>query len=244
MRCALITMRLCAAWRKTSVKRAVGITAEFMMSASTWPGPTDGNWSASPTSRSPACGGNALMSDAISGRSTIETSSTTNRSQASGSVSQRLKPPLRGSASSKRWMVLAANPVLSAKRLAARPVGAHSATATAFAHRILRMELTRVVFPTPGPPVTTSSLLASANATAARWLSARPPPHFFFPPPLVPAAPQRPPELLLDPSDGSLRVDRGPWRPLADKRLESVGDEPFGAPEISEKNTAAVVDHG
>src|ERR1700726_585234 len=65
-------------------------------------------------------------------------------------------------------MVLAAKPVLSAKRLAARPVGAHSATVTDFAHRILRMELTRVVLPTPGPPVTTSTLLASASATAAR----------------------------------------------------------------------------
>ena len=108
------------------------------------------------------------MSEAINGTSTIETSSTTNRSQASGLVSQRLKPPLRGSASSRRWMVLAPNPVLSAKRLAARPVGAHSATVTDFAHRILRMEFTRVVLPTPGPPVTTSSLLASASATAAR----------------------------------------------------------------------------
>jgi hypothetical protein len=50
------------------------------------------------------------------------------------------------------------------------------------------------------------------------------------------------PELLLDPSDGSFAVDRGPWRLLLDKRLQPFGDEPFGAPEISEKNTAARVD--
>jgi hypothetical protein len=76
-------------------------------------------------------------------------------------------------------MVLAASPVLSAKRLAARPVGVHNAIATDFAQRILRMELTRVVLPTPGPPVTTTNLLASASVTAARWLTASVNPNFF-----------------------------------------------------------------
>src|SRR6202158_5477158 len=108
------------------------------------------------------------MSEAINGTSTIDTSSTTNRLHSSGLVSQRLNPPLRGSASSRRWMVLAARPVLSAKRLAARPVGAHSATVTDFAHRVLRLELTKVVLPTPGPPVTTSSLLARIIASYLR----------------------------------------------------------------------------
>src|SRR3984893_9231993 len=107
------------------------------------------------------------MTEDINGTSIIETLSTTNKSHASRLVWQRLKPPLRGSASSKRWMVLPSNPVLSDKRLAARPVGAHSATLTDLAHRILRIELTRVVLPTPGPPVTTNNLLASASATAA-----------------------------------------------------------------------------
>ena len=58
-------------------------------------------------------------------------------------------------------VVLAASPVLSAKWLAARPVGARNATATAFALRILRIELTSVVLPTPGLPVRTTNLLAS-----------------------------------------------------------------------------------
>src|ERR1019366_7018853 len=49
-------------------------------------------------------------------------------------------------------MVLAINPVLSASRFAARPVGAHNATDTAFARRIFSSELTKVVLPTPGPP--------------------------------------------------------------------------------------------
>jgi hypothetical protein len=63
-------------------------------------------------------------------------------------------------------------PVLSDRRLAAGPVGAQSAISTVFASRILRMELTRVVLPTPGPPVITSTLEARAMRTASRWLSA------------------------------------------------------------------------
>jgi hypothetical protein len=56
--------------------------------------------------------------------------------------------------------------------IAARPGGAQSAIRTPLAARIFRIALTTVVLPTPGPPVTTSTSLASAAATAARWLSA------------------------------------------------------------------------
>ena len=97
------------------------------------------------------------MREAIRGTSTIDASSTTNRSHFSRSVSFRLKPPRRGSASSSRCIVLAANPVLSVSRLAARPVVAHSATETDLAVTIFRIELTKVVLPTPGPPVMTST---------------------------------------------------------------------------------------
>jgi exodeoxyribonuclease V alpha subunit len=65
----------------------------------------------------------------------------------------RRKLPLLGSVSSRRWMVFASRPVLSDKRFAARPVGAQSAIETALAIRIFSTELTRVVLPTPGPPV-------------------------------------------------------------------------------------------
>jgi hypothetical protein len=41
-----------------------------------------------------------------------------------------------------------------------------------FASRILRIELTRGVVPTPGPPVITSTLETRATRTASRWLSA------------------------------------------------------------------------
>jgi hypothetical protein len=38
--------------------------------------------------------------------------------------------------------------------------------------RIFRIELTRVVLPTPGPPLTTSTFVVSASRTASRWLAA------------------------------------------------------------------------
>src|SRR5277367_1509225 len=163
-------MRLSAAWRKTSVKRMTGTAPEAMMSASTCPGPTEGSWSTSPTSSSAAWSGKARSRARISGTSTIEVSSTTSRSQSSGASSVRRKLPVLGSVSSNRWIVFASRPVLSDRRLAARPVGAHNAIAMVFARRILRIELTSVVLPTPGPPVITSTFEASATRTAAIWL--------------------------------------------------------------------------
>ena len=66
-----------------------------------------------------------------------------------------------------RWIVLASTPVASVMRLAARPVGAQSNSRTPLAARILRIELTIVVLPTPGPPVTTSAFAISARRIAA-----------------------------------------------------------------------------
>ena len=53
-------------------------------------------------------------------------------------------------------MVLAVCPVVSASRLAALPVGAASTHFSFLAAKISRMLRTRVVLPTPGPPVMTS----------------------------------------------------------------------------------------
>ena len=111
--------------------------------------------------------------------STMEVSSTTSRSQSSGLSSPRLKPPLLGSTSSSRWMVLASNPVASVMRLAARPVGAQSRMSVPFAARMRRIALTMVVFPTPGPPVMTSTLDISASRIAVTWLSAKVSPMCF-----------------------------------------------------------------
>ena len=123
MRCALRTIWLCAAWRNTSSSRITASRSEAIRSASTWPGPTEGSWSASPTSSRPASSGSAASSASISGTSTIDISSTTSRSQASSFSGPRRKPR-PGSASSRRCRVLASRPVLSLRRRAARPVGA------------------------------------------------------------------------------------------------------------------------
>src|SRR4249919_3254381 len=126
MRWAFTMIWLCAACRNTSVRRTTGTAPDEMTSASTCPGPTEGSWSMSPTIKSAAVSGSAFMSACMSMTSTMEVSSTTSRSQSSGLSSPRLKPPLLGSTSSSRWMVLASKPVASVMRLAARPVGAHS----------------------------------------------------------------------------------------------------------------------
>src|SRR5437870_5183294 len=145
MRWALVMMRLCAACRNTSVRRITGTAPDEMTSASTWPGPTDGSWSMSPTIKRAALSGTAFMSACISMTSTMEASSTARRSQPSGLSLPRLKPPVLGLTSSSRWMVLASKPVASVMRLAARPVGAHSKSFAPFAERMRTIALTRVV---------------------------------------------------------------------------------------------------
>jgi hypothetical protein len=63
-------------------------------------------------------------------------------------------------------------PVVSERRLAVRPVGAHSGHRTFLARRISRIALTKVVLPTPGPPMRMRARLASACRSAAVWLGA------------------------------------------------------------------------
>src|SRR5215813_12837870 len=70
-------------------------------------------------------------------------------------------------------MVLAWNPVVSVKRLAARPVGAQSRMLTLLADRIRRIEFTIVVLPTPGPPVMTRTFDSSDRRIAAIWALAK-----------------------------------------------------------------------
>src|SRR6266567_6802206 len=67
-------------------------------------------------------------------------------------------------------MVLASKPVVSESRLAARPVGAHNWQRTFLARRMSRMALTKVVLPTPGPPVMMSARFERACFKAACWL--------------------------------------------------------------------------
>ena len=74
---------------------------------------------------------------------------------------------LAGRHSSSRCSVEAGAPVASASRLAARPVGAASATESPARFRIETIPRTMVVLPTPGPPVTTATFEPSASFTAA-----------------------------------------------------------------------------
>jgi hypothetical protein len=55
------------------------------------------------------------------------------------------------------------------RRLAALPVGAQSRHRTFLARRINRMALTKVVLPTPRPPVMTKARLDRASLSASRW---------------------------------------------------------------------------
>jgi hypothetical protein len=70
-------------------------------------------------------------------------------------------------------MVFASIPVVSVRRFAALPVGAHNRHFTFLARRISRIELTSVVLPLPGPPVMIASRLVSTVFSACRWLGAR-----------------------------------------------------------------------
>ena len=69
-------------------------------------------------------------------------------------------------------MVLASKPVVSPIRLAALPVGAASIISTLSFEKIFKMALMIVVFPVPGPPVMTRTLLSAAHLTASIWLVA------------------------------------------------------------------------
>ena len=86
------------------------------------PGPTDGSWSTSPTRTSPEQLGTALKSECTSGTSTMEVSSTTRRPQASGLDSFRVKRPVPGSISSRRWIVFR---VQIGGQAGARPPGSY-----------------------------------------------------------------------------------------------------------------------
>ncbi len=134
------------------------------MSRSTSPGPTDGSWSGSPTRRTCAPSSTAATRAAASHVSHIDTSSQTTRSCGSFS-SQPYRntnpPPGTGRASSSLWTVVAGRPTSSSIRLAARPVGAHSATLRSASSAARTTSWTVRVLPVPGPPVSTDTDVAN-----------------------------------------------------------------------------------
>ena len=129
------------------------------MSASTCPGPTEGNWSTSPTSSSAAWDGTALSSAFISGTSTIEVSSTTSRSQSSGFSSLREKPPCFGIDLQQAVDGLGLDPGLLGHALGGAPCRSRERRpARPWRRGCAGSCRACVVLPTPGPPVITATL--------------------------------------------------------------------------------------
>ena len=81
--CALVTIRLCCACLKISLSLTTGIIPLSIRSPRTFPGPTDGSWSESPTSTSLHPRGRARITLSKIKVSTIETSSTISASHLS-----------------------------------------------------------------------------------------------------------------------------------------------------------------
>lgn len=157
MLCALTTIILSPACLKIFVRANVFILPDSIRSFSTFPGPTDGSWSTSPTRISVVVRETAFSRLLIRITSSIETSSTITTSASIGVTSISTSAFLSSSSmcliSSSLWIVLASIPEVSLSRLAARPVGAQSTTFASKLSRVFIMDFTIVVFPVPGPPV-------------------------------------------------------------------------------------------
>ncbi len=111
------------------------------------------------------------MSEWARNRSSIEVSSTTRACASSGCSSLKRNCIVPGSKASRRWIVLASCPAISASRCAARPVGAASRMDLPIAfHNATTVRVVKVL-PHPGPPVSTSSREEAASSTAWRCSS-------------------------------------------------------------------------
>ena len=145
-----------------------GTKSEATMSCKTFPGPTDGSWSISPTMISLVPSSIALRSALNNGISTMDISSTMTTS-VSSLLSAFLANSLVEKLNSRSLCkVLASQPVASVMRLAARPVGAASSISKPSCPISSIMKLKMVVLPVPGPPVTTKMPSVQLRLTASR----------------------------------------------------------------------------
>ena len=221
-------MREAAAWRKISVRRAVGMAPDFIRSASTDPGPTEGSWSTSPTRSTAACVGTARSNWFIRTTSTMDTSSTTTRSASSGEYWSRRKPISLGSNSSSRWMVLASSPVDSVRRLAARPVGAHSRTLGPLGPQDAQDAVDHRGLAHPGPAGDDPDLAGDRHGHGSAL-----------------GLGQGEPSAALDPGDGKPRVQVPPGRglvPQPPQARHGQGHALFGPIQRGEEQGRAPVD--
>ncbi len=163
-------MRLVCACRKIRVRRTTGNTPQAIMSRSTFPAPTAGSWSVSPTRSRRMDSGTAFNSAFIRIISIIEHSSTTRTSPSSGFFSFFWYPS-GGLQPSRRCIVSAFIPAVSDSRFAALPVGAASSTFRPYARKAAIIPCVVVVFPVPGPPVKTITFADAAIRIAPAWAS-------------------------------------------------------------------------
>ena len=160
-----------SSWRKMVRRRTEGTLRDRRRSARTWPGPTEGSWSASPTSTRRVAPCTASRSARSRSVSTIDTSSTTTTPARRGCSALRWKAPSLGEKASSRCSVDAAWPVASLIRRAARPVGAASRTFSPRAESTSSRTWRQVVLPVPGPPVRIASGVVAIRSTASRWVA-------------------------------------------------------------------------
>ena len=183
--CAFTTISLSPACLKIFVSITTGKHFEAIMSFRTLPGPTLGSWFRSPTRIRRVPGTIAPSSAYISGRSTIDISSMIIASVSSGFSAFLPNPDGVSSSSgfpftsSKRWIVCASYPVVSVILFAARPVGAASAISIPSLSKKWIIALMVVVFPVPGPPVSTIIPFLAASMTAFCCISSNCIPVFF-----------------------------------------------------------------
>ena len=183
------------------------------MSASTCPGPTEGSWSTSPT-RIRAARWRHRLEQAVHQRHVDHRDLVHDQQVA---VERVLLVALEAAAGRVGLEQAVQGLGLEPGGLA-HPLGGPAGRCRqgdgrrSWPRRILRMALTSVVLPTPGPPVITSTFERSASRTASRWLAAR----------IMPVFRSTQGMRLV-------RVDRGPGRAASGQPEQPLGDALLGA---------------
>ncbi|VIG04902.1 Uncharacterised protein [Clostridioides difficile] len=145
------------------------------MSLSTFPAPTEGNWSLSPTKITLVPNFIALSKLYIKIMSTIDTSSTIITSEFIGSSSSLKKvksSSVENPISSNLCIVFASLLEVSLILFAALPVGAAKVTLLPLFSNMSIIALIVVVLPVPGPPVIINTPLLTDSLTAKICFSA------------------------------------------------------------------------
>jgi hypothetical protein len=220
----LVTIRLRAACRNTSVSLTTGTAPEAITSARTCPGPTEGSWSTSPTSSSAARPGTALSSACISGTSTMLVSSTTSRSHSSGRSSVALEAAVRRVGLEQAVDRAGAQARALASRLAGPPGRRRERHLDALRDQHLQDRVHERGLAHPRPAGDHQHLRAQRQAQS-----------------LPLARGQGQPRPLLHPGHGLVDVDRGPRRRACASRQQPLGDAALGPVQAGQEHAGPPV---